>query len=334
MKRLFRSTEEWILKTRLPTTVLILLLVWCAPAVANAQRNTKQRTVAVTFDDLPLNSLQRDVASQELITRKLLRAITANRVPAIGFVNESKLLSAGRTDERRVALLQRWLDAGLELGNHTFSHPDLNSTPLEVFVQDVMRGEEVTRRLLQAKGRTLRYFRHPFLHTGKSLETKQKFEEFLSQRGYLIAPVTIDNSEWIFARAYDNAMQRGDKQLMKRIGKSYISYMDQKFAYFEQQSLALFGYEMKQILLLHANALNADYFHTLAGMMKDRSYRFITLDEALTDNAYNSRDTYAGSGGITWIHRWAITAGKDKDFFKGEPRTPDFVLKEAGLTTE
>jgi len=322
------------LKSRLLTTVLILLLVWCAPAAANAQRNTKQRTVAITFDDLPVNSLQHDLASQELITRKLLRAITANRVPAIGFVNESKLLTAGRSDEKRVALLQMWLDAGLELGNHTFSHPDLHTTALNVFTDDVVRGEEVTRRLLEAKGRNLRYFRHPFLHTGNSLETKQKFEEFLIGRGYRIAPVTIDNSEWIFARAYENAMQRGDKQLAKRIGRTYISYMEEKFAYFEQQSLALFGYEMKQTLLLHANALNADYFHALAQMMKKRGYDFITLEEALKDKAYSSRDTYAGPAGITWIHRWAITAGKDEAFFKGEPRTPDFVLKEAGIKAE
>lgn len=324
------------MKTKFLSVALTCLVGLFSTVNVEAQISAKgrYRAVAVTFDDLPVNSLQRDVASQELITRKLLKAITASQVPAIGFVNESKLLSASRNDDRRVALLQMWLDAGLELGNHTFSHPDLHSTPLDVFTQDVVRGEEVTRRLMQAKGRTLRYFRHPFLHTGKSLETKQKFEEFLTGRGYRIAPVTIDNSEWIFARAYENAMQRGDKQLAKRIGRTYISYMEEKFAYFEQQSLALFGYEMKQTLLLHANALNADYFHALAQMMKKRGYKFITLDEALTDNTYSSRDTYAGPAGITWIHRWAITAGKDDDFFKGEPRTPAFVLTEAGVRAE
>ena len=290
--------------------------------------------VAVTFDDLPVISLRRDVASQRQITRKLLRAITSNRVPVVGFVNEHMLLTNGKLDEQRVAFLQMWLDAGLELGNHTFSHPDLHKTPLDAFEQDVIRGEEVTSRLLRAKGHTLRYFRHPFLHTGNSLETKRKFEEFLSARGYRIAPVTIDNSEWIFARAYENALLRGDKQMAKRIAEAYIPYMENKFAYFEQQSLALFSYEMKQVLLVHANALNADYFDKLARMIKRRGYEFTTLDEALTDKAYTSPDTYAGRGGITWIHRWAITAGKDNDFFKGEPSTPAFVMKEAGVTGE
>jgi peptidoglycan/xylan/chitin deacetylase (PgdA/CDA1 family) len=293
-----------------------------------------RRAVAVTIDDLPVISVRRDLATKTAITRKLLKAIKANRVPAIGFVNENMLMSNGQRDARRVALLQMWIDANLELGNHTFSHPDLHRIPLDKFKEDVIRGEEVTKELLKAKGRELRYFRHPFLHAGNSLEIRRDFESFLRDRGYRIAPVTIDNSEWIFARAYDNALARGDKAQAKRVAASYIPYMEEKFAYFEQQSMALFGYEMKQVLLIHSNALNADYFDELARMIKKRGYEFITLDEALTDKAYTSPDTYAGPAGITWIHRWAITAGKGKDFFKGEPRTPAFVMKEAGVESE
>lgn len=293
-----------------------------------------RRAVAVTFDDLPVNSLRHDLASQATITRKLLHAIKSNQVPAIGFVNENKLLTNGQRDAGRVAFLRMWLDANLELGNHTFSHPDLHRTPLDTFKQDVIRGEEVTSMLLKARGRTLRYFRHPFLHAGNTIETKRSFEKFLSERGYLIAPVTIDNSEWIFAGAYEKALVRGDKQMARRIAEAYIPYMEKKFAYFEQQSMALFGYEMKQILLLHANALNADYFDKLARMIKKRGYEFVSLDEALTDKAYTSPDTYAGPGGITWIHRWAISAGKGGDFFRGEPLTPAFVMKEARVNAE
>ncbi|MFN2511011.1 MAG: polysaccharide deacetylase family protein [Pyrinomonadaceae bacterium] len=316
--------------------VLSLILVVSTSTSVDAQKLASggRRTVAVTIDDLPVNSIRRDLTTQGAITRKLLQAIKSNRVPAIGFVNESKLLTNGQLDENRVALLQMWLDANLELGNHTFSHPDINRTPLDDFKQNVIRGEEVTRRLLKAKGRTLRYFRHPFLHSGNKIEIKRDFESFLAQRGYQIAPVTIDNSEWIFAIAYEKALERGEKPMAKRVAEAYIPYMEKKFAYFEQQSVALFGYEMQQTLLIHANALNADYFGQLAKMIKKRGYDFVSLEEALTDKAYSSPDTYAGNEGITWIHRWALTAGKGDDFFRGEPLTPAFVMKEAGVTSE
>jgi len=324
------------MKTNLQILILIFLISSVSTIEVDAQKlaANAQRTVAVTIDDLPVNSLRNDVTTQTTITRKLLQAVTLHRVPAIGFVNESKLRTNDRLDERRVALLRMWLDAGLDLGNHTFSHPDINRVPLATFKEDVIRGEEVTSGLLKAKGRTMRYFRHPFLHAGNNIETKREFEKFLAERGYTIAPVTIDNSEWIFARAYENALMRGDKQMAKRVAEAYIPYMDEKFAYFEQQSMALFGYEMKQVLLIHANALNADYFDKLAQMIEKRGYKFISLDEALTDKAYTSPDTYAGTAGITWIHRWAMTAGKGQDFFRGEPRTPAFVLKEAGIEAE
>jgi peptidoglycan/xylan/chitin deacetylase (PgdA/CDA1 family) len=288
----------------------------------------------VTFDDLPVVGTRRDIAAWKEITAKLLMTFTSGRIPIIGFVNENKLLSEGKRDEARVQVLRQWVDAGFELGNHTFSHLSFYNTPLEEFEADVIRGEEVTRSLLAEKGKKLRYFRHPYLNTGRSLENKHKFESFLASRGYTIAPVSIDNSDWIFARAYDNARDAKDPAAMKQVADAYVPYMEQKIAYWEQQSVALFGREIKQILLVHANSINADRFGDLVEMMRRRGYKFITLEEALKDRAYTSEDKFTGAAGISWIHRWAITRGVAKDFFKGEPATPDFVKKLAGVTSE
>ena len=211
----------------------------------------------MTFDDLPgVSVIGEGTTAIETMTARLLAAIRAAGVPAIGFVNEDKLLVSGDRDPRRVALLRSWLDAGLDLGNHTFSHPDLHRVALSAFEADVVRGEEVTGALLAERGRRLRYFRHPFLHTGRDLETKRALERFLAARGYAIAPVTHDNADWIFARAYANAAARGDSAAQARIADAYVPYMEAKFDYFERQSRALFRREIPQILLVHANALN------------------------------------------------------------------------------
>jgi len=295
---------------------------------------TTQREIAVTFDDLPAASTRRDIRTWKEINTNLLKTISSNRIPVIGFVNENKLLVDGQRDENRIDLLRMWIRAGLELGNHTFSHRSLNNTPLEDFESDVIRGEQTIQSLLAENGKKIRYFRHPFLQTGRSLEIKHQFESFLAARGYTIAPVTIDNSDWIFARAYDNARDAGDQQAMESVGDAYVPYMERKIDYWEHQSIALFGREIKQVLLVHANSINADYFGEMVRMLRKRGYRFITLDEALQDSAYASADTFTGTGGISWIHRWAITRGVPKDFFKGEPTTPEFVMKLAGVTSE
>lgn len=181
-------------------TVLTAALAARAPAA--------DRAVAVTFDDLPGPPgalVANDVAALRENTVALLAAFRQAGVPVVGFVNEGKLClpgegpaeTAGRRD-----VLRLWLDAGQELGNHTYSHRSLNRLALDEFEQDVVRGEPVTRALLAEKGRTLRFFRRPFLQVGLDLDKRRAFEAFLTGRGYTVAPVTIDNDEYVYAFAY------------------------------------------------------------------------------------------------------------------------------------
>jgi peptidoglycan/xylan/chitin deacetylase (PgdA/CDA1 family) len=300
---------------------------WRAPA----RQAGVVREVAITFDDLPIAGvLPRDIASSRELTRKLLAAVAAHHVPAIGFVNEDKLNAAdGAVDPQRVDLLRQWLDAGLELGNHGYSHADLHTTPLEVFEADVLKGERVTRPLMKERGLTLRFFRHPFLHTARDLDKRASFERFLADRGYRVAPVTIDNEEYVFAAAYDRAGARGDAGAAREVADAYVPYMERKIEFFERNAQELFGRPIRQVLLVHANMLNADRFGDLASMFERHGYRFITLDRALEDDAYASRDTWAGAGGITWIHRWALAKGMPKTFYADEPEVPAFVAEKA-----
>ncbi len=288
----------------------------------------------MTIDDLPVVSTPARLGLQGQISAKLLRSIAEHRAPAIGFVSESRLHHRGARDERQVAQLRAWLDAGLELGNHTYSHLDLHATPLAAFQEDVVRDEVVTRPLLAARGKRLRYFRHPYLHTGTDPEVRRQFEAFLAARGYEIAPVTIPPSDWIFSRAYDRAFARGNPAMMERIATAYREYVEATFEYHERLSRALFGHEIREILLLHANALNADHFGALVHMIWRRGYRLVPLDRALADPAYQSPDTYTGPDGIGWLQRWGLSRGFEGIFFAGFPDVPGFVMEAAGLTIE
>ncbi|HEX8638653.1 MAG TPA: polysaccharide deacetylase family protein, partial [Pyrinomonadaceae bacterium] len=103
--------------------LLILSVLLVFPVLIQAQKT--QRFIAVTIDDLPVVSTRRDLKNRREITAKLLNHIRKAKVPAIGFVNENKLYANDARDEAQVDLLRQWFDAGLELGNHTFSHMSL-----------------------------------------------------------------------------------------------------------------------------------------------------------------------------------------------------------------
>jgi peptidoglycan/xylan/chitin deacetylase (PgdA/CDA1 family) len=292
-----------------------------------------QRFIAVTIDDLPVVVKNGDLKKRQEITTKLLKNIKKANVPAIGFVNENKLYHKEKRVEAEINLLRQWTNAGLELGNHTFSHLSLHDNPLEKYQEEILQGEIITKELLAEKNQKIRYFRHPYLWTGLSLEIKANLSEFLTEHNYTIAPVTIDNSDYIFARALDNAIEKKDRKLQKQIGAAYVPYIEAKTDYWERQSEKLFNRNIKQILLLHANSINAEYLDDLAKMFVKRGYKFITLEEALKDEAYKLPDNFVKRNGISWLHRWAIDKGKET-ILPDEPKTPNFVLKTAGIESE
>jgi peptidoglycan/xylan/chitin deacetylase (PgdA/CDA1 family) len=285
------------------------------------------REIAVTFDDLPVASVvDRDGDRWARITDELLASIARHKVPAIGFVNEQKLERGGTVDAARVELLRKWVAAGLELGNHTYSHLDFHSAELETFQRDVSRGDVVTRQLLRDAGKPLLFFRHPFLHTGRTPAARRELERFLADRGYRVAPVTVDNYDYVFAAAFERT---ADAAARDKIATEYLRYITAVVSYYEQQSTAIVGREIRQVLLLHANALNAHAFGTVADMLRQRGYTFVSLERALEDRAYESPDTFVGAGGITWLHRWALTRGKRGAFFAGEPTVPAWIEQAA-----
>jgi peptidoglycan/xylan/chitin deacetylase (PgdA/CDA1 family) len=276
-----------------------------------------ERSVAITIDDLPRggdNPTERSLAAVKAMTAKLMTPFREQRVPVIGFVNEGRSVEFGPEGLREV--LELWLDAGADLGNHSYSHLNINRVPLEEYTDDITRGEPIVRAALAARGRELRYFRHPFLFTGPTPEIKAGMQAFLDAAGYVVAPVTFDNSDYMFASLYTRPEYR------ERVRQAYVPYMESIVTSFETASVALAGREFPQVLLLHANQLNADLMPELLAMLRRRGYEFVTLERALADEIYRSPEDYVGRGGFSWVHRWTRTKGLKT---LPEPEPPDWV---------
>jgi peptidoglycan/xylan/chitin deacetylase (PgdA/CDA1 family) len=311
----------------------ILAIAVLLPAPSSAQTAKPDRQVAVTIDDLPAGMADHlPAANITAMTAKLLGTLRDQKIPVVGFVNEKKLYKPGEVDER-IKALQMWLDYGFELGNHTYSHASLNQVGLKAWEEEVIRGESVTNMLLAPRKMKLRYFRHPYLDTGRDLQTRRQAEAFLVERGYRIAPITLDGWDWMFAGLYEDAKKHNDADLQQKIVKEYLSHHDASFAYSEQLSVKTVGYEPKQILLLHASNLEADHIGELLDVLRKHGYRFITLEDALSDPAYSLPDTYVGEEGSGWIEHWAISQGKIP---RGAPEIAQWVFdltKQLHLST-
>jgi len=303
--------------------IIVFFVFLFVPLIIFAQQ---EKFMSVTIDDMPYQHPGMFNGEKQFeLVKEIIKHLQKFNIPAVGFVNEGKLFSDKKLDSSKLNILKMWLDAGLELGNHTFSHTDINKVLFEDFKEDLLKGEEITRPLAEERGIKYEYFRHPYLRSGETEERMLKLRNFLKERNYRVAPVTIDNSEWIFAYAYNLAYNNNDAELMNKLGEDYVNYMIEKIKYWEDQSQKLFGRMIKHVLLIHANLLNANYLDELAKAIQKEGYKFITLDEALEDTAYKSENNYVGKYGPSWIHRWALTKGVDEDFFEGNPRVPQYL---------
>ena len=307
---------------------MVPLLVLLVFAHGFAQTKPPSRRMAVTIDDLPYVRIG-DVAylpNAERATKNILRALKNHKAPAIGFVNERQLTDSAERNAR-IALLRQWVKANMMLGNHTYSHPDLNGLTIEQFEEEIVKGDVVTKELMKSRAPYQLYFRHPMTHTGDTQAKKEAIEKFLAGRGYKVTPHTIENSDFIFNVGYARAIQKKDFALARRIRDAYMNLTMGATAFAEKLSPKIFGHEIPQTLLIHVNDINADCLDEMLSRLAARGYRFVSLDEVMSDPAYQTRDTTVTKYGPSWLWRWSRSMGMNIDIDTSEdPEPPKWIL--------
>ena len=250
--------------------------------------------IAVTLDDLPWQGATAPGETRMQATRRLLEVLRARGVPATGFVNCDRI-------EPGEPILEAWLAAGMDLGNHTSGHLDLNRTDLDAWVADVESCHAVLARL---GPRAVHWFRYPMLHEGATEERRAAAAAAVRRLGYAPAHVTVDNSEWILGGAYSRALKRGgDPAVQRALGERYVQHVAAAVAHFDRLSREALGRSIPHVLLLHANALAADHLGAALDALEGQGATFVSLEEALADPAYAAPERYVGPKGLSWLYR-------------------------------
>jgi peptidoglycan/xylan/chitin deacetylase (PgdA/CDA1 family) len=217
-----------------PGNLVRLLLAICFALACQAQ----QRTVAVTFDDLPAAGTM-DAGEAASFNQAILDSLDRHHVPAIGFVIEDRVVETGKSGTDS---LREWVRRGYGLGNHTLSHSDFNNLTVDQFKQEIVGGE---RSITVALGKHPRYFRFPDNHTGDTREKHDAIAEFLASRGYTVAVCTIDNEDYLFNRAYTKMLANKDEASASRLRSEYLTYTATEIDYYSNLHRQLFASQGK-----------------------------------------------------------------------------------------
>ncbi len=265
------------------------------------------RPLLVTVDDLPIaGGLHADPAERRRTSDGLLAALARHHVSAVGFVTWRNF-EAG--DE---PLLEAWLEAGHELGNHTDGHLDLTTHDAPTWIQDGERARVRLAAFLRARGRALRFFRFPFLDEGDTEAKLDAARAWLAKTGQRNLTVTIDDQDWSFEKPWVEAERAGDVATRTRVAEDYLAALRLSVRHHEELGDLLLGRQAPQVLLLHANAVGAANWDRLFTWLEETGHRFASADEVLADPVFAELPRVTATNGFSLWDRLSIVRRQER----------------------
>jgi len=257
-----------------------LILFAFALASCAAPQAHESLELALTVDDLPLHGPIPAGETPRSVTNGVIAALRDARVPAYGFVN------ARWTEQQPDTLdaLKAWRAAGLPLGNHTWAHRHLSEMTMSEFEDELRRNEPVLERL--AGSSDWRWFRYPFLDEGKDDAQRAAARRVLAGRGYKIAAVTMDFSDWAWTAPYARCRAANNDQAIAELERIYLEAAREGIAFSRELSRKLYGRDIPYVVLLHESAFEARMLPRLIEVYRAAGFRLVSLPKAENDPAY------------------------------------------------
>jgi len=266
--------------------------------------------VAVTVDDVPAHGDLLPGTTRLQTNKSILNTLKANGLTKVyGFANgKDAVVSADAMQS-----LNAWLLAKYPLGNHTFSHSDLDQTGTIKYLSDIQRMQHLLSELApEPPNRSdFTFFRYPYLHEGATLEQRHTVRKFLFDNRYRIAEVTVDWDDWAWNDAYTRCARRHDDKSITWLKREVIITAENQLRNSKRAARQLFNRDIAQILLLHDSMFTAAILDSLLRDLRHKGVAFISLDYASKDPVYDIDPGVTPSDGGTFLSRIALARHVD-----------------------
>lgn len=255
--------------TRLVLTLLFIVSTDCPAG---------KRQIALTIDDLPFIG-----EGKSYHLGLIIDALKANKIPAAGFV------IAGNITPTDWSTLEKFHDEGFEVGNHTLTHANLNTLSTANSIHEIDAADKILAPILTKP----KFFRYPYLAMGRG-EKNDQILDYLSNKNYHIAPITIDSKDFVFNQLLLAVPEKQRRDFFEALKPCYLNFLKQQTIKAEEESNLRHNPFQPQVLLIHANLLNAYALPDLINFYKENGYTFVNLEVALgthkTDTSLKNLD--------------------------------------------
>jgi peptidoglycan/xylan/chitin deacetylase (PgdA/CDA1 family) len=237
--------------------------------------------LALPVDDLPLHGPLPARTDELEVAKQMIAAFKAAGVTDVyGFANGNWTVRQPRT----AAVLSAWRDAGFPLANHGWSHRSADAATAAEYEQEIARNERLLERL--GSGTDWRWFRYPYLHEGQDSAKRDTVRSILARRGYRVASVTMDFSDWQWTAPYARCRDSGDEASIAQLETLYLAAARENADFSRALSRGVYGHDIPYVLLTHVGAFSARMMPRLLALYRDMGFQFVSLPEAEADAAY------------------------------------------------
>ena len=262
--------------------------------------------VAFTFDDLPAHGPLPPGEFRPEPVRTILKVLKEEKMPPVyGFVNGFRTAEYPYQTE----LLREWIASGNPLGNHTWSHPSLDTSSAKAYIHNIAENEPLLEKV-DPDG-DWHWFRFPYLEEGNTLAKRDAVREYLLGHGYKIAEVNMDFEDYLWNDTYARCAEKKDDAALASLHDSYLATADEYITYSRTLSQRLYGRDIPYVLLLHVGAFDAKMLPELIGLFRKRGFEFVSLPQAQSDPAYSVDPKVAYPGGGLLMELLASTRKVD-----------------------
>lgn len=235
------------------------------------------QSLVITIDDGPNLDPTPKLSADER-NQRLLDAFRAKGVRVVLFVNGIR----GGDSPEGYRWLEAWGVAGHRIGNHTYSHPNLKEVGPEVLMEDFQRLD----RLIKPIPGYWRMFRFPFLQEGKDPAEWRRIQEFLRQKGYRDAPVSISTYDWSYNAKLHDLLKANPDADIAPLRELYLKHLHDCLQGYRELGRELLGREAVLAILLHHNLLNALVMPDILNLLEREGWKVVGPEEGYKDPLY------------------------------------------------
>jgi peptidoglycan/xylan/chitin deacetylase (PgdA/CDA1 family) len=191
------------------------------------------------------------------------------------------------------------------MGNHTYSHPELDLLTAQKYERDIARNEPTLARV--DPGGDWHWFRYPYLEEGDTVEKREHVLTWLKQHHYRVAEISLDFQDYNWNDTYARCAVKHDTAAIARLHDTYLDGAARATVVFRELAHMLYGHDIPYVLLLHVGAFDARMLPELIAQFRASGFTFVTLPEAEADPAYAFDPAVPTKGGSTFLEQVATS---------------------------